>query len=106
MQLVSYRSDRQERRVGILTDDHVIDIAAAASHHGIDVNLAPSMPALTHAVVDGKIVLKQLASAAPPAAVLDLTGVNRDAPILPSPILCADSNYRAHNSENVNTPMP
>ena len=46
MQLISFRSDRQEFRVGMLMGDRVIDLAAAASHHGIDGNLARSMPAL------------------------------------------------------------
>jgi len=105
MQLISFGLGKQECRVGMLMGDRVIDLAAAAWHHGIDGNLARNMPALIQACVDGNLVLQHLASAAPPAAIHELSTVSLEAPILPSTILCAGSNYRAHNSEKANTPL-
>jgi 2-keto-4-pentenoate hydratase/2-oxohepta-3-ene-1,7-dioic acid hydratase in catechol pathway len=89
----------------MLMNDRLVDVAVAAAHNGIGVDLAGSMPALIEAVVDGRIVLKQLAYAAPADAVHELSDVKLEAPILPSTILCAGSNYRAHNSEKANTPL-
>ncbi|MGY3609315.1 fumarylacetoacetate hydrolase family protein [Bradyrhizobium sp. Leo121] len=105
MKLVSFKIDTQECRVGILAGDLVIDVVASARHHGVCGDIGRDMRSLIRACVDGTVELDRLASSAPSEASYELSTVRLDAPIMPSTILCAGSNYRAHNSEKANTPL-
>jgi 2-keto-4-pentenoate hydratase/2-oxohepta-3-ene-1,7-dioic acid hydratase in catechol pathway len=105
MQLVSYTGSQRDCHVGILVGDYVIDLAMVASHRGLDRTLTQSMRTVIQASVDGRLPLSLLAVDPPAAALYELSSVSLEAPILPSTILCAGSNYRAHNSEKANTPL-
>jgi 2-keto-4-pentenoate hydratase/2-oxohepta-3-ene-1,7-dioic acid hydratase in catechol pathway len=105
MKLVSFGIGARSCKVGILTGDEVIDVAAVLQHHGGDGDCARDMRALISASIEGRLDLKAIAERAPATAIHDLAAVRLDAPIMPSTILCAGSNYRAHNSEKANTPL-
>jgi 2-keto-4-pentenoate hydratase/2-oxohepta-3-ene-1,7-dioic acid hydratase in catechol pathway len=102
MRLVSFLEAGDER-LGMLSDGRVVDALACARHRGIDSRLVSDLTAAIDAVARGKLDLKTLFAAAPPDAVRDASSVTLSAPMRPSTILCAGSNYRAHNLEKANT---
>lgn len=104
MRLVSFL-EAGDNRLGILSGDRVIGALACARHRGIDTRLVSDLIAAIDAVAQGKLNLRTLFAAPPPDAIRDASSVTLCAPMRPSTILCAGSNYRAHNLEKANTPL-
>ena len=99
MQLVTFRASDGLDRLGVLHDGGVIDLASAAA--------SPMVASMVDFIRGGEAALalaRTALSKAPPAARLPLDGVQLRAPLLPSTIICAGSNYLAHNREKQNTP--
>jgi 2-keto-4-pentenoate hydratase/2-oxohepta-3-ene-1,7-dioic acid hydratase in catechol pathway len=104
MRFVSYAAEDGEC-LGLLVQDHVIDAQECARHLRLDVSAASDLVSLISAHVSRNLDLKTLFSDPPRSAVRDATSVVLRAPLRPSTILCAGSNYRAHNLEKANTPL-
>jgi 2-keto-4-pentenoate hydratase/2-oxohepta-3-ene-1,7-dioic acid hydratase in catechol pathway len=104
MQLVSFLEAKGER-LGMLSGDHVIDALACARHHGIDARSVSGLVAAIEAIAKGRLNLRELFATPPPEAIRETSSVALCAPLRPSTILCAGSNYRAHNLEKANTPL-
>jgi 2-keto-4-pentenoate hydratase/2-oxohepta-3-ene-1,7-dioic acid hydratase in catechol pathway len=104
MQFVSYLGERGES-LGVLAGDQIIDASECARQHRIDEAMASSLVSLIGAHVAGNIDLQALFRDPPRGAVRDAASVVLRAPLRPSTILCAGSNYRAHNREKANTPL-
>ncbi len=104
MQFISFL-DGQDERLGILIGGRIVDVATCASHHGVDPRLASNLVTVIDATVRGELNLEKLLAAPPANAIRDASSVPLRAPLRPSTILCAGSNYRAHNQEKANTPL-
>ena len=99
MQLVTFSTSAHPERLGLLQGDTVIDLAAAApSPH------TASMLALIRGGEEALALARAAAINAPASARLPSSAVKLRAPLLPSTIICAGSNYLAHNREKQNTP--
>lgn len=88
------------RRLGMVTGDTVVDLAAAGDEE--------AFADMTAFIWGGSAALATAADIAKaPAAALcrPLGAVRLAAPLLPSTVLCAGSNYRAHNAEKANAPL-
>ena len=105
MKLVSFWRD-QEVRLGFLLDDEILEPGLARS------SLAPGEEQVfrdaTSFIRAGKPAFKlasRLIEQRPRNALHPLGSSKLTAPMLPSTILCAGSNYREHNDEKAGTPM-
>lgn len=87
------------RRLGAVSADHVVDLLAAGGR----ADAFADMTALIRAGDAGLAEAAALAAAAPPHA--RIASPRLAAPLLPSTILCAGSNYRAHNAEKAGAPL-
>ena len=88
------------RRLGLLDGDAVIDLAAIQTRPEFS-----DLQSLIRGGADALAAALAAASAAPAEARLALGGVALAAPLPPSTVLCAGSNYRAHNAEKANAPL-
>jgi 2-keto-4-pentenoate hydratase/2-oxohepta-3-ene-1,7-dioic acid hydratase in catechol pathway len=105
MKLVSFWRD-QEVRLGFLLDDEILEPGLARS------SLAPGEEQVfrdaTSFIRAGELAFKlasRLIEQRPRNALHPLGSSKLTAPMLPSTILCAGSNYREHNDEKAGTPM-
>jgi 2-keto-4-pentenoate hydratase/2-oxohepta-3-ene-1,7-dioic acid hydratase in catechol pathway len=105
MKLVSFWRD-QEVRLGFLLDDEILEPGLARS------SLAPGEEQVfrdaTSFIRAGELAFKlasRLMEQRPRNALHPLGSSKLTAPMLPSTILCAGSNYREHNDEKAGTPM-
>jgi 2-keto-4-pentenoate hydratase/2-oxohepta-3-ene-1,7-dioic acid hydratase in catechol pathway len=105
MKLVSFWRD-QEVRLGFLLDDEILELGLARS------SLAPGEEQVfrdaTSFIRAGELAFKlasRLMEQRPRNALHPLGSSKLTAPMLPSTILCAGSNYREHNDEKAGTPM-
>ena len=105
MRLVSFVEGGDDERLGLLDSERVIDAMRCAEHRGIDTDLVSALVPAIDAVARGKLDLGALFATPPPGAVRSVSSVTLRAPLRPSTILCAGSNYRAHNLEKANTPI-
>ncbi len=103
MQVVNFLRDGQ-RRLGLLAGDHVVDLARAAALKPGSAD--PSWLTDTIAFIRAGSAATDLARslAAGSEARLPVAEARLCAPILPTTILCAGSNYRAHNAEKQSSP--
>ena len=88
------------RRLGLVEGDAAIDLAA--------VDPRPDFADLQSLIRGGPAALdaaREAAAAAPAETRLPLGSATLAAPLLPSTVLCAGSNYRAHNAEKANAPL-
>src|SRR5579872_3211517 len=104
MKVVSFWRD-QNRRLGLLLDNEILDPGLA------DTQLAPEERGFFSDTLSfirgGESALgaaRQLIALRPVQALHRLDQVKLAAPILPSTILCAGSNYREHNDEKLGSP--
>ncbi|WJR77869.1 fumarylacetoacetate hydrolase family protein [Bradyrhizobium sp. NP1] len=104
MHFVSYLLNGTER-LGLLRDNRVIDAVECARRRNIDPRMVASLVSLIEAEAAGHLDPASLFADPPSAAIHDASGVVLRAPLRPSTILCAGSNYAAHNSEKANTPL-
>lgn len=104
MRFVSYASHGGER-LGILVRDQIIDAQECARHRRIDAGAVSDLVRLIETCVHDGLDVDALFDDPPPGAVHDASPVLLRAPLRPSTILCAGSNYRAHNREKANTPL-
>ena len=104
MRFVSYSGPGGER-LGILVRDQVIDAQECARHRRLDTSAVSDLARLIDSFVREELDLSALFEDPPPGAILDASSVILRAPLRPSTILCAGSNYRAHNLEKANTPL-
>jgi 2-keto-4-pentenoate hydratase/2-oxohepta-3-ene-1,7-dioic acid hydratase in catechol pathway len=104
MRLVSFLDGRDER-LGKLDGDRIIDAVPCARRLGIDTQIVSSLIPMIDAVSRGALDLQKLFSDPPADAFRNISSVTLSAPLRPSTILCAGSNYRAHNLEKANTPL-
>jgi 2-keto-4-pentenoate hydratase/2-oxohepta-3-ene-1,7-dioic acid hydratase in catechol pathway len=105
MKLVSFWRD-QEVRLGFLLGDEILEPGLARS------SLAPGEEQVfrdaTSFIRAGELAFKlasRLIEQRPRNALHPLGNSKLTAPMLPSTILCAGSNYREHNDEKAGTPM-
>jgi 2-keto-4-pentenoate hydratase/2-oxohepta-3-ene-1,7-dioic acid hydratase in catechol pathway len=105
MKLVSFWRD-QEVRLGFLLGDEILEPGLARS------SLAPGEEQVfrdaTSFIRAGELACKlasRLIEQRPRNALHPLGSSKLTAPMLPSTILCAGSNYREHNDEKAGTPM-
>lgn len=88
------------RRLGIVTGDTVIDLAAAGDHE-----VFADMTAFIRGGSAALATAAEIANAPAAALCRPLGAVRLAPPLLPSTVLCAGSNYRAHNAEKANAPL-
>lgn len=89
-----------EKRLGIVSGNEVIDIAAAGS-----IDIPTEIIAFIKDDANALEQARKLILQAPHSARLQLSSVKLAAPIVPSTTICAGSNYHAHNAEKRNTPL-
>jgi 2-keto-4-pentenoate hydratase/2-oxohepta-3-ene-1,7-dioic acid hydratase in catechol pathway len=104
MKFVNYHA-YDTGHVGVITGDRVIDAAACIQHRRLDPGMACDLGRLIAACISGGLEPEELFLDPPSHALRDLSSVTLHAPLRPSTILCAGSNYRAHNLEKANTPL-
>ncbi len=104
MKVVSFWRD-QQIRLGLLLDNEILepDLAHSQLEPGERTFFTDSLSFIR----GGELALGaavRLAALRPPQALHRLDQVRLAAPILPSTILCAGSNYREHNDEKIGSP--
>jgi 2-keto-4-pentenoate hydratase/2-oxohepta-3-ene-1,7-dioic acid hydratase in catechol pathway len=104
MRLVNFL-EGQDERLGVVAGDRVIDALVCAEHRGIDAKDVSDLVAAIEAVASGTLDLQELFADPRPEAVREASSITFRPPLRPSTILCAGSNYRAHNREKANTPL-
>lgn len=104
MRFVSYSGDGGER-LGILVRDRIVDAQECARHRRLDISAVSDLVRLIETCVHDGLDVGALFDNPPPGAIHDASSVTLRAPLRPSTILCAGSNYRAHNLEKANTPL-
>ncbi len=90
-----------ERRLGVVVDETVVDLIAAGAGTGAFTDVA-------NFILGGAAAMdaaRQCVRGAPASARHGIDAVRLLAPIMPSTVLCAGSNYHAHNAEKLNTPL-
>lgn len=88
------------RRLGLLQSEHVIDLDGSQPNA-----VFRSMETLIAAGDDGLAVVHALLNKTAQLRRVPLQDLILAAPLQPSTILCAGSNYRAHNAEKANAPL-
>ncbi|MEP9354630.1 fumarylacetoacetate hydrolase family protein [Xanthobacter sp. KR7-65] len=104
MKFVCFERDGT-RRLGILTAREVVDLWSLGASHALPQAARSDLAALIRSGRAALDAVRELAETAPPEARLPLSDVSILAPLLPSTILCAGSNYHDHNSEKAGTPI-
>jgi 2-keto-4-pentenoate hydratase/2-oxohepta-3-ene-1,7-dioic acid hydratase in catechol pathway len=104
MRFVSYAGHGGER-LGILVRDQIIDAQECARHRRLDTGTVSDLVRLIETRVHDELDIGALFDNPPRGAVHDASSAVLRAPLRPSTILCAGSNYRAHNLEKANTPL-
>ncbi len=89
------------RRLGVVENETVIDLVAAGADAGAFADVTKFILGGT-AAIDA---VRQLLRNAPESARHSIDAVRLLAPSMPSTVLCAGSNYHAHNAEKLNTPL-
>lgn len=87
-------------RLGLLQSEHVIDLDGSQPNA-----VFRSMETLIAAGDDGLAVVHALLNKTAQLRRVPLQDLILAAPLQPSTILCAGSNYRAHNAEKANAPL-
>lgn len=103
MQLVNFLTDGQ-RKLGLLAGDHVVDLAAAAAARPGSGNPAWFADTIGFIRAGAAAMEAAKALAAGAAGRLPRAATTPCAPLMPTTILCAGSNYRAHNAEKQSSP--
>jgi len=88
------------RRLGLLQSEHVIDLDGSQPNA-----VFRSMETLIAAGDDGLAVVHALLNKTAKLRRVALQDLILAAPLQPSTVLCAGSNYRAHNAEKANAPL-
>ena len=88
------------RRLGLLQSEHVIDLDGSQPNA-----VFRSMETLIAAGDDGPAVVHALLNKTAQLRRVALQDLILAAPLQPSTVLCAGSNYRAHNAEKANAPL-
>lgn len=88
------------RRLGLLQSEHVIDLDGSQPNA-----VFRSMETLIAAGDDGLAVVQELLNKTAQLRRVALQDLILAAPLQPSTVLCAGSNYRAHNAEKANAPL-
>jgi len=89
-----------ERRLGLIDDRRIVDLHKADPRdHFID------MVSLIRGGEDARQAAHAVAANAPDHVCLNIDTVQLAAPLLPSTVLCAGSNYHAHNAEKAGAPQ-
>ena len=88
------------RRLGLLQSEHVIDLDGSQPNA-----VFRSMETLIAAGDDGLAVVHALLNKTAQLRRVPLQDLILAAPLQPSTVLCAGSNYRAHNAEKANAPL-
>ena len=88
------------RRLGLLQSEHVIDLDGSQPNA-----VFRSMETLIAAGDDGLAVVHALLNKTAQLRRVPLQYLILAAPLQPSTVLCAGSNYRAHNAEKANAPL-
>ena len=94
-------SDGGQRRLGLVTDETLIDPLRAGGERAIFADTQSFL----RAGAGGRQAAEEIIATAPEGARQTLDKVLLLAPMLPTTILCAGSNYRAHNAEKANAPL-
>ncbi|MGP1395007.1 MAG: fumarylacetoacetate hydrolase family protein [Inquilinaceae bacterium] len=89
------------RRLGLVDGEDVVDALLAGGPAEIFADARSFIAASPAAVADAG----RLIADAPASARLAMNTVKLAAPILPSTVLCAGSNYHAHNAEKAGAPI-
>ncbi len=88
------------RRLGLFEGDRIVDLHKADPRADfID------MVSLIRGGEDARLAARSIAANPPEHACLDTDIVRLAAPLLPSTVLCAGSNYHAHNAEKAGAPL-
>lgn len=90
----------ETRRLGLLQSEHVIDLDGSQPNA-----VFRSMETLIAAGDDGLAVVHALLNKTAQLRRVALQDLILAAPLQPSTVLCAGSNYRAHNAEKANAPL-
>lgn len=90
----------ETRRLGLLQSEHVIDLDGSQPNA-----VFRSMETLIAAGDDGLAVVHELLNKTAQLRRVALQDLILAAPLQPSTVLCAGSNYRAHNAEKANAPL-
>lgn len=88
------------RRLGLLQSEHVIDLDGSQPNA-----VFRSMETLIAVGDDGLAVVHELLNKTAQLRRVALQDLILAAPLQPSTVLCAGSNYRAHNAEKANAPL-
>jgi 2-keto-4-pentenoate hydratase/2-oxohepta-3-ene-1,7-dioic acid hydratase in catechol pathway len=88
------------RRLGLLQSEHIIDLDGSQPNA-----VFRSMETLIAAGDDGLAVVHALLNKTAQLRRVPLQDLILAAPLQPSTVLCAGSNYRAHNAEKANAPL-
>lgn len=89
------------RRLGFIDGEDVVDALLAGGPAEIFTNARSFIGAGPAAIKDAR----RMIASAPASARLAMDAVKLAAPILPSTVLCAGSNYHAHNAEKAGAPI-
>ncbi|GGC00673.1 hydrolase [Marivita lacus] len=89
-----------ERRLGLVDGDRIVDLHKADPRSEfID------MVSLIRGGESARKAARTIADNPPEEACVQIDTVRLAAPLLPSTVLCAGSNYHAHNAEKANAPL-
>ncbi|MFA8385662.1 MAG: fumarylacetoacetate hydrolase family protein [Pelagibaca sp.] len=89
-----------ERRLGLVDSDRIVDLHKADPRADfID------MVSLIRGGEGARQAVRTIADNPPEEACVQIDTVRLAAPLLPSTVLCAGSNYHAHNAEKANAPL-
>lgn len=89
-----------ERRLGLVDGDRIVDLHKAGPRSEfID------MVSLIRGGESARKAARTIADNPPEEACVQIDTVRLAAPLLPSTVLCAGSNYHAHNAEKANAPL-
>jgi 2-keto-4-pentenoate hydratase/2-oxohepta-3-ene-1,7-dioic acid hydratase in catechol pathway len=104
MRIVSFYHDQQVR-LGILIDKNILDATAAAGSLSEEeaIHLRDAVTFIRGGAA-AKNVADRLVRQTPREKLLASEDVRLAAPMMPSTILCAGSNYREHNAEKIGSP--
>lgn len=90
------------QRLGVVVDETVVVDLVAAGAAG---STFADVTSFILGGIDAANTARQLVRDAPVSARHEMDAVRLLAPLLPSTVLCAGSNYHAHNAEKLNTPL-
>lgn len=88
------------RRLGLLQSDHIIDLFGSQA-----CDIFNSMEALIAAGDIGMVAVQALLKDQTQLIRFPIKDIILSAPLRPSTVLCAGSNYKAHNAEKANAPL-